>query len=215
MNSLNWETEIYKKKKQINSYPFDCIVASTNKYFKSGVNKIVLDLGCGTGNNTKFFIEYKFKKIHGVDVSKSAIKIAQKFIKKKSKVKFINKNFKDLKLRENFFDLICDRGSMTHTSKKFMNNFYKKQAYSSLKKGGYIFSWIFSSSHYASKKSSYNAFKKETKSKGGLLTSFYTKNEINIIFKKFKIINLIEEKKINYLNKKKINSVWFIVAKKV
>ena len=55
MNSLNWETEIYKKKNKINSYPFDCIVASTNKYFKSGVNKTVLDLGCGTGNNTKFF----------------------------------------------------------------------------------------------------------------------------------------------------------------
>ena len=215
MSSLNWETEIYKKKKQINSYPYDSIVANTNRFFKNASKKKVLDLGCGTGNNTKFFIEYNFDKIYGIDISEKAIKIAKKFIGKNPKVNFIVKSFDKLILKDNYFDLICDRGSITHMQKEFSLSFFNNNAYKILKKGGFIFSWIFSSSHYASKKNSYYAFKKETKTKKGLLSSFFNKKEIESMFNKYKILTLIEEKKIDYKNNKKINATWFVVAKKL
>ena len=54
---------------------------------------------------------------------------------------------------------------MTHTSKKFMNNFYKKQAYSSLKRGD-IYSRGYLVHTLCIKKSSYNAFKKKLNQRG-------------------------------------------------
>ena len=78
-----WDLDIYKKKKQINKYPHDKIVTFINKYFskkKNILKKLVaLDLGCGTGNNTKFLSEYGFGKVIGIDGSISAVKEAKNF----------------------------------------------------------------------------------------------------------------------------------------
>ena len=55
----NWEKLVYKKSLQINQYPFDWIVSSTFNRIKGFNKKKVLELGCGTGNNLRFFIENK------------------------------------------------------------------------------------------------------------------------------------------------------------
>ena len=74
-------SEIYKKGKQIIKYTFDIVVSNVNTLFKNKkVLKLkALELGCGTGNNLKFFIDFGFKHVTGIDGSKSAIKEAKKF----------------------------------------------------------------------------------------------------------------------------------------
>ncbi len=81
-----WESQIYKKKRQINKYPFHNLVAAINRLYKNKkINNLnVLDLGCGTGNNLKFLIDFGFEKVTGVDGSRSAILIAKKFVNSKN-----------------------------------------------------------------------------------------------------------------------------------
>ena len=38
MFDKSWENEIYKNKKQINKYPFDWVVSSTNRHIKKKIN---------------------------------------------------------------------------------------------------------------------------------------------------------------------------------
>jgi len=63
-------------------------------------NKIVLDLGCGTGI---FSIGAKIigaKKVIGVEIDENCIKIARKYAKEnKEKITFINKDIKDIKIK--------------------------------------------------------------------------------------------------------------------
>ena len=35
----NWDLNIYKKKKQINQYPYDLVVSFVNRYFKKNTLK--------------------------------------------------------------------------------------------------------------------------------------------------------------------------------
>ena len=86
---LAWEKHIYKKKLQINKYPFDWVVSSVVKHIdKEKIKKFkVVDLGCGTGNNLEFLADIGFKEIIGIDGSQSAIRFAkQKFLKKKNQI---------------------------------------------------------------------------------------------------------------------------------
>ena len=39
---INWEEKVYKKKKQINKYPFDWVVSSVSKY----INKKKKNIAC-------------------------------------------------------------------------------------------------------------------------------------------------------------------------
>ena len=65
--------------------------------------KEILDLGCGTGNNLIFLKEYGFKKIHGVEGSKTACNLAKNFTKKDKKVKETSADTEKLKsYYENF-----------------------------------------------------------------------------------------------------------------
>ena len=82
----SWEKLIYKVGKQFNEYPFDWVVASTKNYIKKPENKKVLDIGCGTGNHVNFFLDCKFKEIHGFDGSKTATEYAKNKFKKCKKV---------------------------------------------------------------------------------------------------------------------------------
>ena len=81
-----WENQIYKKGKQINSYPFDEVVSDVNRMFRdlNVSNFKSFRSGCGTGNNSKFLLDYGFGNVIGIDGSKSAIKIARDKISIKS-----------------------------------------------------------------------------------------------------------------------------------
>ena len=210
MFDKNWEKNIYSKSKQKNVYPFDWVVSSTNKYIKNYKSKKVIEFGSGTGNNLIVFKNLGFKKIEGIDGSKTASKIALKKFRYMKNISIKNEDFTKINLKKDYYDLIVDRGSLTHNS---INNIDRviNTAYSSLKQGGYIFSSMFSKHHSSFSKNKF-FFKKETSS-SGLITSFLNHKELKRIFRKFIIVSLIHETKIDMKSKKK-NCWWYLIAKK-
>ena len=82
---LNWEQEVYSKKKQRNDYPFEWVIASTKKYVKNYKSKKVIEMGSGTGNNLRLFNNLGFSEIVGVEGSKSAVNISQRIFKNNKK----------------------------------------------------------------------------------------------------------------------------------
>lgn len=203
-----WETKIYKLNKQLNIYPYTCLVSIVHSLFKKKLKKNMnaLDLGCGAGNNTKFLIDFGFKDITAIDGSASAIKFAKKKIKEKN-CKFLIGDFIRANLSNQKYDLIIDRLSLSHNTKKSISYMINKNL--NLKKNGYFISYLFSKKHSEFKEKTF--FK--SKIKTSIKTSFYNKDEILKLFKNYKIIKLnhiIErDLKLNY-----ISSNWIIVAKK-
>ena len=214
---INWDLDIYKKKRQFNKHPYDKIVSSINRYFnkkKISVQKLTaLDLGCGTGNNTKFLCEYGFRKVIGIDGSKSAIKFAKNFLKKNKNCQLFVKDFNKINFTERSISVCIDRGSITHNSKKNIDLIFS-EVHKILKRNGIFISCLFSKNHYAYQKKKNLFFKKETGAKSGLVTSFFDKKEIKRLFKNFKTEIIIHEINFNVISKKK-SSMWFVVAKKL
>ena len=211
MFDKNWEINIYKKNRQINNYPTEWVVSNTFKYIKKKEN--CLDVGSGTGNNLHFFLEYGFKNIDSIEGSKTACKIQLKKFKKNKKIKIFNIDFNKFKFKKNYYDLILDRGSITHNKlidiKKTLVKISK-----SLNENGYFFSVMFSKqSSYATKTNSF-AFKKLLKEKKGLRANFFNEPEIKNLLKNFKIINLTLQKNETKLPSKSNMSVWNIVCQK-
>ena len=211
-----WDLDIYKKKKQINKYPHDKIVTFINKYFskkKNILKKLVaLDLGCGTGNNMKFLSEFGFGKVIGIDGSISAVKEAKNFLKRNKNCKIMNGDFNNIQLKKNSVSVCIDRGSITHNNKKNIKAILG-EVNRVLKSNGIFLSYLFSINHYAYVKSKNRFFKKETNSKKGLITSFFSRSEIQNLFKNFKIQIIIHEINLNITSNKK-SSMWFVVVKK-
>ena len=106
------------------------------------------------------------------------------------------------------FDLIFDRGSITHNQDKEVKVIID-QTYNLLKKNGYFFGidW-FSKNHYMSKKGTIFSKDKNTKIfKNGPLrqvgqVNFFSKQRLKKFFKKFKLIKIDDKiKKVIIINK--------------
>ena len=171
-----WEKNIYTKNKQINKYPYDWVVSSVNKFCKT--KKTCLDLGCGTGNNLIFLKEYGFKKIHGVEGSKTACNLAKNFTKKDKNIIIYNKDFLNFDYNKECYDLVLDRGSITHNAtndiKKVLNKIFN-----TLKPQGIFLSVMFNNiGSFKTKKINQRHFAKIIKSNKGLITNFFTRKDI-------------------------------------
>ena len=79
-----------------------------------GVN--ILELGCGTGQ-LSLFLARGNRKIYGVDISNSSLKMGEEFRKKSQleNVFFMRMDLFDLKFKENYFDYIISNGVLHHT----------------------------------------------------------------------------------------------------
>lgn len=114
----SWETNIYSQGKQLNKYPYDSVVSFIFKNYSklSEIEKRnirVLDLGCGSGNNSLFLSDFGFET-YGIDISPSAIEFAEKESDKlRAKINFTIGNINKLSYEDNFFDLVIDRSSLT------------------------------------------------------------------------------------------------------
>lgn len=203
-----WEKEIYGYKKQLNKYPYDSLVSLVNILFRKNFKKhyTALDLGCGAGNNTKFLLDFGFKKITAIDGSTTAIKFAKRRVQNRN-CKFIVGDFIKMKLSKQKYDLIVDRLSLSHNTKKnisyMINNNLK------IKKKGYFISYLFSKKHSEYKKK--NKFMKMMNLKSPMIASFYNKSEIFKLFKKFKIIKCFHKSEYELISNYK-SSCWIIVA---
>tara|TARA_B100001989_G_C24330657_1_gene359812 strand:+ start:87 stop:455 length:369 start_codon:yes stop_codon:yes gene_type:complete len=101
----HWELEIYKKKNQLNKFPYLEIVSFfRNKKFKKKSKIKVLEIGCGAGNNLLFLAQEGFN-VSGTDVSPSAINFAKKaFVKNNLKCFLKISDSKNLNWPNNYFD---------------------------------------------------------------------------------------------------------------
>ena len=87
---------------------------------------ILIDLGCGTGITTTPWIK-KFNKVIGVELSKPMLKEAKK---KSSKIKWINQDIVNLKIKEKVDVVTCHFDVLNHVLKekdlqKVFNNVYE------------------------------------------------------------------------------------------
>jgi len=209
----NWEQLVYKKKLQINKYPFDKVISLTNNFLhKSKIKKLrenALELGCGTGNNLNFLKNFGFQKVFGIEGSKSAVKVAKANIKS-SNIKIIEGDFINIPFNDKYFKLCLDRGSITHNKKKEIVQILN-EVFRCLKKDGIFISFIFSKLDklYGDKIKK----KKRIKVEQELETTFLSFQDVKKLYSKFKVLDITHDIEISKTHKI-TKAMWVIVAKK-
>jgi len=196
-----WEKNY--KRGRYNNYAFDRVITLVLQTYSKRVDKKkikILDLGCGGGGNTKFLYNEGFNT-WAVDASIKAINITKKKINNKIiKKQIIKASFKSLPFKNNFFNFILDRQSLGHNLKKDILKSVP-EIYRTLKKGGYLLSFVFSNKHphikYGKRfikehKYDLHRFKKGIFKNSGI-THFFSLSEIKSIFKKFRFIEVVRE----------------------
>lgn len=103
-------------------------------------NKKMLDLGCGYGENDKYYKELGAKSVLGVDISKHTIEIANKYNKLKD-IEYKEISIEDIYQINDKFDIV-----MSSLAFHYIKDYDKliKDVYSLLNKDGYL---IFSQEH--------------------------------------------------------------------
>ncbi len=182
-------------------------------FFKQHKVKTVLDSPCGDGRNLIGFVKAGFD-CTGFDVSDSALNKCKNYLKE-YKLEFEQGLLEELNLDKKFDAVLCD-DAITHVKnpQKVLDNFYNI-----LNKKGFIVIKFHSikDSHYGNgEKLNDNQFLCK-----GIITSFYSKEQIKIFLRKFKILEFVPASYVeeghgsNYIrNKKHSHHVYFVLALK-
>ena len=89
---MNWNdayTDGIYKKHWDSSYPSPELVGFIST-IENKKNSVILDLGCGSGEDAIFLLKY-FKSVYGLDISETAISIAQKkSVERSATATFVN-----------------------------------------------------------------------------------------------------------------------------
>ena len=112
-NNPNWE-KIYSEAKHQSIWPWSELISLVMRYavplYKFGFN--VLELGCGAGANIPFFLSLN-ASYHGIDISKTVIdQLHVRWPELKEQI--ISTDFCKEVPFDSTFDLVVDRGSLTH-----------------------------------------------------------------------------------------------------
>lgn len=194
MDNKQWEIN-YKNGLEINKYPFDCLISFWFRYkhlIKSNNIIKICEFGCGCGNNLWFFAENGCE-VYGIDISETAIMYSKDIFKKKNlNGIFLNTNILNNNFPDDYFDLVIDRGCITHNP-GYINECID-ESYRILKKGGLFFSFSFMKNHdWLSSglkiNKNYYDFKKENHPWFNLPVNVIDEMEIFDLYKKFKILN--------------------------
>ncbi len=167
--------------------------------------KKVMDLGCGTGNNSLYLLE-KGKNVIACDFSSEALKIVEEKLKKVKTVNFdINNKFP---FKNNSFDLIiadlCLHYFSEEDTKKILLEINRV-----LSKGGYLLLRVNSINDFNSIQGI--EIDKHYYIVDGIKKRFFNKDDLIFFFKDWKIIDMVEENMTRY-SKDKI--VWRMALKK-
>ena len=94
------------------------------KVMEDNAGKVFCDIGCGCGRNLVYAVKYA-SKVVGVDLSKSSLDFAKKYVKSE-KLELIEGNNLSIPLDSSFADLVVSDGVCHHTGdtvKAFLNVF--------------------------------------------------------------------------------------------
>ena len=207
MFSKKWE-KTYKENKQISVWPWSDLITLVSRYVLNKKKiKNVLEIGSGAGANIRFFYEKKID-YYGIEGSKSAVKIIIKRFPKLRKNIYLGDFTKKIPFK-NKFDLIIDRGSLTHVDHIHLENTLTNIK-RSLKKNGYLICVDWFSKKDSSckiKSSNKKNYKIANIKKGNLknvgVTTFSSFENIKKLTKKWKLIYCEEKTKEVLLPKNK------------
>ena len=186
----NWERKITKYADKVPGIEGKSALNFLKK--KLAVNAKILDIGCGGGRNSVLFAKNGFEA-HGVDVSSSAVKLAEKLaIEEMVKADFRAGSVFGLDYGRNYFDAFADFGCFHHLRKmqwkKYLDNVLKV-----LKKDGYFVLYTFSTE--SGKTRNYNPSSKRNWSvRMNHYYHYFSMDEIRKIFSKY--FRILESKTI-------------------
>ena len=123
-----------------NTYPYDDVVSYTVKNIKN--NSVILDLGCGGGNHSKYFLNLGHK-VYAVDGSSESLKITKIFCQRHPNLICLKNDFKHIDIPDESIDFILDRQSIGYNCLEDIKVIVQ-ELHRVLKKGGKFLSFIFS-----------------------------------------------------------------------
>jgi ubiquinone/menaquinone biosynthesis C-methylase UbiE len=103
-------------------------------------NKVVLEIGCGTGKYTQK-LAHLSKKYFALDLSKQLIEIAKTNCKDINNIEFINCSAEKIPLEDESVDVVFASWVVSATSSKKIRDAVVKDTLRVLKKGGHM--WLF------------------------------------------------------------------------
>lgn len=112
-----WE-DIYAAGRQFNKAPFDEVVSFVflHRPQKPPHETKIMEVGCGVGNNLKFFAREGFS-CYGVDGSARAIEEANEGAGRLPNYEVQQGDFRRLPWPENYFDMVIDRAALWYVDR--------------------------------------------------------------------------------------------------
>lgn len=140
----DYETK-FAKKELFRKYPAEWIIRAHNMFVsKEAPTGRVLDYGCGSGNNSIFFIE-KGYNTYGVDIATSALDLIKQNLQWRRLDASLIKNFsvispdvKRLPYEDGFFDVILANGVLCYLSSEAHIRNMAKEFSRCLRPGGVV-----------------------------------------------------------------------------
>ncbi|APF24538.1 class I SAM-dependent methyltransferase [Clostridium butyricum] len=189
-------------------YPSEIVVQYVFRNFKRDGKTKILDLGCGAGRHV-FFMANENINTYGVDISKEGVEYTNEVLRKlKLKGTIVEGIISKLPYESNFFDGLISCGVLYYCT---MDEIKKsvKEIYRVLKNNGKALIVVRTTEDYRygnGEEVEKNTFiineKDEDKcafNENGLIMHFFTKDEIEKLFKEFKSVTIdkIEETSCN------------------
>lgn len=219
-----WD-EIYENG-HIQKAPWDSVVSFVYRYKPKGLDAKeikILEVGCGTASNLRFFAREGFA-VYGIDASTKAIKTASELIKKDGHSgTFLCGDFTQLDFEDNMFDMVIDRAAITCAGKEAQKQTID-EIYRVLKVGGVFLHTPYADSHASMKTGSLHKNGLVKNITGGTLIGvgqirFVNQTDIEQLLHKprWKIISLEYQTSEDLLHDKelRLHSSWKVISKKM
>lgn len=126
----NWQNKWINQ----NNWPASQFAKRVYVFIKTKKPKTILDLGCGGGRDAQYFSR-RGLRVTAVDI---AISEQQQKRLKSNNIQFIKSDIRNIKIKENSFDIIYAHLSLHYFDDK-MTSKILSNLYNILKPGGYIF----------------------------------------------------------------------------
>ncbi len=190
----------------------DEIVINFAKLLKKKKRKMrVLDLGCGAGRHQVFVAKQGFEA-HGTDISETGLKLTKQRLEKQNlEVYLVKCDMKALAYVDSCFDAVINLHAIYHQKLKGIQETIS-EIYRILRKEGLLLINFLSKRTYSYQKGAEveeDTFIEQEGIEKGVLHHFTDKEEIEHLFKDFKVVNLeLSEKKVEG----KLRSRWILIA---